>query len=223
LCYTTTRSFGEPLARVFRQKAEELGAKVVLYIGVERGETDFRSEVEQIRQADPDLIYFGVIEAEGRHLARQIREAGGRAIYFGTDGLKPSHFLATPEFDVPGPYHTNAGTDIWLTPSAKAFKQAYAERYGETYSIYTAEAYDTASILIDAFRRAETLDRPTVRDAVAETRNFSGAVGHITFDRHGDIRDPKIGIYRLEGDRMVFLGYTRDLLEQPDLALATDA
>jgi len=47
--------------------------------------------------------------------------------------------------------------------------------------------------------------------AVAQTRDFPGASGRITFDAFGDITDPKIGIYRLEGDQMIFLGYTHDL------------
>ncbi len=211
-------SFGEPLAEIFRQTAEELGAQIVLYRGIQRGETNFSVMAEQVKQANPDLIYFALIEAEGQHLAPQIRAAGVRAVYFGSDGLKPSHFLATPGSDVPGPYHTNAGTDIWVTPSASQFAQAYKARYGEAYSIYTAEVFDAMNILIDAFTRAERLDRPNVRDAVAQTRDFPGASGRITFDEYGDIVDPKIGLYRLEGENMRFLGYTRDLLKQADLS-----
>jgi hypothetical protein len=60
-----------------------------------------------------------------------------------------------------------------------------------------------------------------VWDAVAQTRNFPGASGLITFDEYGDIVDPKIGLYRLEGETMQFLGYTRDLLKQTDLSPAS--
>lgn len=203
--------FGEPLARTFAATADALGADIVLFRAIQRGETDFRDVAEEVREVSPDLVYFGVIEAEGRHLARQIRDAGVRAPYLGTDGLKPSHYLATPGAGVPGPYHTNAGTDIQVTPSAKAFVDAYQKRYGEIYSVYTAEGYDAANILIAAFARAKTLDRPGVLAAVAQTRDFPGASGRITFDAFGDITDPKIGIYRLEGDQMIFLGYTHDL------------
>jgi branched-chain amino acid transport system substrate-binding protein len=216
-------SFGEPLARIFRQTAEEFGIKVAPFIGIERGQVDFRAVVEEIQDADPDLIFFGLIEAEGRLLAPRIREAGVRALYFGADGLKPSRFLATPGYDVPGPYHTNAGTNVWLKPSARDFVRAYTARYGEAYSIYTAEAYDAVNILIDAFTRAQTLDRPSIREAVARARGFPGASGCITFDERGDIRDPKIGIYRLEGKCMVFLGYSHDLLGQVELPSGSGA
>lgn len=206
--------FGEPLARIFRQTSEELGAQVLLYRRVERGQVDFSAVVAEIAAVAPDLIFFGVIEAEGRHLAAQLRQGGVRAIFFGTDGLKPSLFLATPAAGVEGPYHTSASTDVRVDPSAAAFAQAYAARYGELYSIYTAEAYDAAQILIAACARAIRLDRPSVLAEVARTRNFAGASGLITFDEHGDRLDPRIGIYKVTGLSPIFLGVAEELLAQ---------
>lgn len=205
-------TFGEPLAEMFREKAESLGADIVRYVDVDRGQTDFQPEVASISQVDPDLIFFGVIEAEGRLLAQQLREAGVRAIYFGTDGLKPSHFLATPDYAVSGPYHTNAGTDVRVASSAQSFADTYRQCYGSLYSVYTAEAYDAAQILINAVAHADPLDRAGVRAAVARTRDFEGATGRITFDANGDVLEPRIGLYRFDNGEMVFLGYTHELL-----------
>lgn len=207
-------SFGEPLAQVFRQTAEELGVTPLLYRGIERGQTGFNALAAEVAALGPELIFMGVIEAEGRHLAVQLRQAGVQAILFGTDGLKPSLFLATPDYEVEGPYHTSASTDVRVKPSAAAFAAAYQARYGELYSIYTAEAYDAANILIAACVRAARLDRSSVLAEVAQTRNFAGASGLISFDQHGDRLDPEIGIYRVTAGKSVFLGTTRELLAQ---------
>jgi branched-chain amino acid transport system substrate-binding protein len=204
-------SFGEPLAQVFTRTSEELGVSPVLYRGIQRGQVDFRDLAAAVATVEPELIFMAVIEAEGRHLAVQLRQAGVRAILFGTDGLKPSLFLATPGYEVEGPYHTSASTDVRVKPSAAAFAQAYQARYGQLYSIYTAEAYDAANILITACARANSLNRPSVLAEVARTRNFPGASGLISFDEYGDRLDPEIGIYRVTAGTPVFLGVTREL------------
>lgn len=208
-------SFGKPLARIVSETVQSYGADVNLFMGIQRGDTDFHDLAARVARVAPDLIFFGVIEAEARYLAPQLREAGVRSIYMGTDGLKPSRFLATPGWSVDGPYHTNAGTDVCVTPSAAQFVRDYKARYGEVYSIYTAEAYDAARILIAGCARAATLDRPSVLAQVAQTRDFPGVIGPITFDERGELIDPRIGVYRVEGDKTVFLGYAHELLKAP--------
>jgi branched-chain amino acid transport system substrate-binding protein len=207
-------AFGLPLAEIFSQTSRELGVNPLLYRGIRRGQTDFGDLAIEVAAAKPDLIFLGVIEAEGRLLARQLRQAGVRAIFFGTDGLKPSLFLSTPEYDVEGPYHTSAATDVYVQPSAAAFAQAYQARYGELYSIYTAEAYDAANILINACAGATALNRSAVLLEVACTYNFQGASGLISFDENGDRLNPHIGIYRVSQQTPVFLGLTEELLSE---------
>ncbi|MFN8475328.1 MAG: branched-chain amino acid ABC transporter substrate-binding protein [Anaerolineae bacterium] len=208
-------SFGKPLGRIFGEAARAQGAEVILFVGIQRGELDFHDLAHRVARAAPDLIFFGVIEAEGRVLARQLREAGVTARYFGADGLKPSRFLATPGWPVDGPYHTNAGTDVFHSPSSACFVADYRARFGEVYSIYTAEAYDAANILLAALARAPRLDRSSVVAEVARTRDFAGATGSITFDERGDLLNPRIGLYRVDGDQTIFLGYASDLLAHP--------
>lgn len=207
-------AFGQPLADVFRQTCVGLGRSPILDQAIQRDQTDFTDLAVAVAAAAPDLIFFGLIEAEGRRLAKQLRQAGVRAIFFGTDGLKPSLFLTTPGYEVAGPYHTSASTDVRVKPSAAAFAQAYLTRYDELYSIYTAEAYDAANILIAACTRAEILHRLAVRAEVARTRNFSGASGSISFDAQGDRLHPEIGIYQVINQNPTFLGTTTELLAQ---------
>ncbi|MCP4156738.1 MAG: hypothetical protein GY757_53990, partial [bacterium] len=38
----------------------------------------------------------------------------------------------------------------------------------------------------DAIKRAGSVDRAKIRDAIADTRSFKGVTGDITFDENGD-------------------------------------
>lgn len=211
--YETT-PFGEPLAQIFGQTCTTLGVEPLLSRTVQRGQTDFSSLAAEVAALQPELIFMGVIEAEGRLLAGQLRQAGVRSILFGTDGLKPSLYLTTSGYEVEGPYHTSSATDVFVNPTAATFAQVYQARYGELYSIYTAEAYDAANIIISACARAASLDRSAVLAQVRRTRDFPGASGPITFDEHGDRLDPRIGIYQVINQKPVFLGVAGELVAQ---------
>jgi len=207
-------AFGQPLAEVVADEAARNGAEIVLFEGVDRGQRRFPETVRRVREAGPDLIYFGLIEAEGAAMASHLREVGVVAPYLGADGVKPSRYLETPEFDVPGPYYTSACANVRIRPSAAEFRRAYAERFPDfaDYTVYTVEAYDAARILIDALRRAGTGDREAIRREVAETAGFAGASGPITFTGQGDRVDPTVDFYVVKQGALSFLGTTAELL-----------
>ena len=201
-------SFAKPLAETFSQSITELGVEPLRICPIRSGQVDFRDTAAEVAATEPDLVFMGVIEAEGRYLATQLREAGVKAPYLGTDGLKPSLFLTTPAYDVTGPYHTSAATDVWQNPTAADFAKAYKARYGELYSIYTAEAYDGAALLIEACRRAESLSRAAVLTIVRQTKDFPGASGPLSFEANGERQHSRIAMYKIEQQEPQFLGYS---------------
>ncbi|MGQ9598541.1 MAG: branched-chain amino acid ABC transporter substrate-binding protein [Anaerolineae bacterium] len=207
-------AFGQPLAEIFADEARMHGAEIVLVEGIHRGQRHFPDTVQRVRDADPDLIYFGLIEAEGSAMAHELRAGGVLAPYLGADGLKPSRYLETPEVEVAGPYYTSASADVRRYPSAADFRRAYARDFPQfaDYTIYTVEAYDAANILIEALRKAGAADREAVRQQVARTRNYPGASGPITFSPTGDRLNPRIDFYVVRSGELVFLGTTADLV-----------
>ncbi|MGD8820413.1 MAG: branched-chain amino acid ABC transporter substrate-binding protein, partial [Anaerolineae bacterium] len=207
--------FGQPLAEIFASEAQNQGAEIVLFEGIDRGQTRFPETVQRVREAEPDLVYFGLIEAEGSAMAHELRAGDVMAPYLGADGLKPSRYLETPEVEAVGPYYTSACADVRQRPTAAEFRQAYAARFPKfaDYTIYTAEAYDAANILIEALRQAERLDREAVRERVARTTGFPGASGPISFSPTGDRLDPVIDFYVVKQGVLTFLGTTADLMK----------
>jgi branched-chain amino acid transport system substrate-binding protein len=206
-------AFGQPLAEIFAESAKIQGAEIVLFEGIDRGQRRFPETAKRVGEAEPDLVYFGLIEAEGSAMAHELRSGGVMAPYLGADGLKPSRYLETPEFDVEGPYYTSASADIRQRPSAAGFRKAYNQRFPDfsDYTIYTVEAYDAANVLIDALRRAAKADRAVVLQAVARTADYPGASGMIAFSPEGDRLNPVIDFYVVKHRELTFLGATSDL------------
>jgi branched-chain amino acid transport system substrate-binding protein len=208
-------AFGQPLAEIVADEARQQGAEIVLFEGIDRGQRHFPDTARRILDANPDLIYYGLIEAEGSAMAHELRAAGVIAPYMGADGLKPSRYLETPEMEMVGPYYTSASANARQRPSASDFNRAYSEAFPEYagYSIYTVEAYDAANLLIDALRRAGTPNRAAILQQVSATQGFAGASGSITFSPTGERLNPVIDCYVVEQGSLRFLGATSDLLK----------
>jgi len=65
-------------------------------------------------------------------------------------------------------------------------------------------SYDAVMVLADAIRRAESLNRVKIRDTLAQTKEFQGATGSITFDEYGDPQGKEVIILKLEKGRQVY-------------------
>ncbi len=210
-------SFGRPMAEGFRDVAAQLGAEVCAFVTVAPDREDYGDAVAELARLtpQPDLIFFIVIEPVAARLAVPLRRAGVMAPFAATDGLKPLPYFATPGYPVDGPYYTNVCADHRVSERAGAMVRRYVARFGEEPTVYVAEAYDAAAILLYALKGAGAHPtRQAVLREVAATQDFPGASGTISFDANGDILRPEIGIYKFDGTRVRFLGFTRDILPQ---------
>jgi len=204
-------SFGKPLSEVFQKRAVDLGANIVVVKEIRRGQVDFSTLAHDMVAVQPEAIFFGVIEEEGLHLAPQLRRAGVRSVFLGTDGLKASRYLETPEAGVKGPFYSNASTDVSVQTSAQSFGKVFQDRFETPHSVYSAEAYDAAGILIQAILRAAPLNRQSVLEHVLSMTHYNGATGRVAFDHYGDRLNPQIGFYEQIPGAINFLGFDSDL------------
>jgi ABC-type branched-subunit amino acid transport system substrate-binding protein len=139
-----------------------------------------------------------------------------KAIFLGSDALKPYAFLEVPSLDAQPPYHSLAGIDMRLKPSAEPFFRKFALRYPMMLVApqYAAEAYDAAGILAHAIARAGSADRAAIVAAVRGITPYDGALGKITFDDSGDLVDPEIGFYACKDGLRKYIGAVRDLVAE---------
>ena len=71
-------------------------------------------------------------------------------------------------------------------------------------------AYDAVHILADAIRRAGSLDRAKIRDALAATRDFKGLTGTITFDANRQVTKAAVIMKITDGGEHFFKTVTPD-------------
>jgi branched-chain amino acid transport system substrate-binding protein len=208
--------WGRPIAEIFSAEAARLGREPVFVrgFGAREAALDFDDLVDETHRQKPDLVYFAVYWNKAHIIAHKLRYMGNEATFLGSDALKPYAFLEVPSLDPVAPYHSLAGVDMRLKPSARGFLTRFAGHYPVLLAApqYAAEAYDCATLLLEAIRRAGTADRAAVLAALRGIDNFVGAIGPIQFDDHGDLVDPEIGLYQCQDGQRRFIGAIRDLV-----------
>ena len=208
--------WGRPIAEIFEAEAKSLGAEIVLFhgFGEQERELNFDAMIQATLDARPDLVYFAVYWNKAHIIAHRLRDHGLSATFLGSDALKPYAFLEVPSLDVVKPYHSLAGVDMRLKPSAKGFLKDFAVRYPTKLMApqYAPEAYDCASLLVEALRRARTIDRARVLGELQRIERFDGVIGQIQFDENGDLVDPEINLYQCEAGMRRYIGRIRDLV-----------
>jgi branched-chain amino acid transport system substrate-binding protein len=82
----------------------------------------------------------------------------------------------------------------------------YRDKYGDEIIMDAFPlAYDAVMVLADAIRRAGSLDRTKIREALASTTNFQGVTGTITFDQNGEPERKDAVILKFEKGTVIFV------------------
>lgn len=176
-----------------KKAAEDLGLEVVTTQTFQKGQSDYKAQLTQIKELNPDLILASALYNEGAVIMKQARSIGIDVPFVGGNGFNSPQVIeiageagnglivATPWF---------AGKD---NEKVQEFVKTYKEEYGKEPDQFAAQAYDGMYIMAEALKRAGEADRDKLRDALAETKDFSGVLGNISFDEEGDVvMDPTV-------------------------------
>ena len=177
-------TYGQGLADELKKFLGDM-VEVVYYGGIVQGDKDFKSVLTAIKNAKPDLVFFGGIYPEAGLLVKQAKEIGLKTPFMSGDGVIDPKFIEIAGDKAAEGTYLTFSPDPANIPSAKIFIDKYRQRFGEPgpYSIY---AYDAMNILLTAIENAETTDGKKII-ATLHSNEFSGALDKIKFDAKGDV------------------------------------
>ena len=184
--YDVASDYPKGLAENFRDAAEEAGIEIVAFESFTTGDTDFSSQLTNIIDANPDVLFTPQYYNEVPLIVQQARELGFENPIVGSDSW------GTPDLlDLCGDacnglfFSTHYAPDI-ATEVGQTFIQAYEELYGAKPDDVAALTYDAFQLLFTAIENAQSLDKADVRDALASIQLFEGVTGIMSFDEQGD-------------------------------------
>ena len=169
------------LAKEGKRLASERSYKVVGDQAYDQGVTDFRPILNRFRGANPDILYIVSYADDGVAIARQMREVGlnAKAIAIDTSAALPSFVTQVGDLANYVATAVSWSKDVKY-PGAQDLYQRLKAKAGSEPSFYEAEGYLSLIVAADALRRAESLDRKAVREALEKT-NTTTAVTTVSF------------------------------------------
>lgn len=170
------------LSDAFIQLFTALGGQPPLEVEYKRDQEDFPLLISSVSAYDPDVVFLSG-HSEGGTIIRQAVENGLDYVFLGGDGWDDTVFFQNGGNKLKEGYFTTHWTKEVDIPASLEFLKKYPE-YDDSPALVLA--YDATMLFADAVRRAGAADRKKIRDALAQTKNFNGVTGNITFDENGD-------------------------------------
>jgi len=184
--------YSQGLSDVFERKFTEMGGKIVGQETYTKGNTDFRSQLTALKRLQPEGIYIPGYYNDVGIIAKQAKELGINAKLMGGDGWDSEKLFELGGTAVQGNYFSNHYSPDDPNPRIQSFIADYKALWGSVPDSLAALGYDAAMVAVDAMKRAPTLDRKAVRDAIAATKNFPGVTGTITLDDKRNATKPAV-------------------------------
>ncbi len=176
------------LAKEFREAFDGLGGEVLLEVDYKHTQDCFKDAVSLALGFRPDVIFVPGYSESGA-IIRDALDCGMVGTFIGGDGWGPDVFLERGGCLLERGYYCNHWSESVETEASRRFVKLAREVMGArpgSLTSSTALAFDSVMLIADALERSGSVDRASLRKALAETRDFQGATGSISFNEHGD-------------------------------------
>src|SRR5437899_1516538 len=192
-------AYGEGLANEVEKTLKAAGVQVVTREKTNDKATDFKAILTKMKGKNPDVIFYGGMDATGGPMIKQARELGIKSVFAFGDGACTSEMSKLGGAASEGLICSQAGIPTQM--ASKEFQTAFNAKYGEVKQ-YAPFFYDAANILIAAMQKADSTD-PAKYLPELQKISYDGSTGHIEFDSKGDRKDAEMTIFQMKGGNVV--------------------
>ena len=182
-----TKDYAQGLRKVFKEKFTALGGTIVADETYNTGDTDMRTQILKIKTAAPDLVYLvPQTPAPGVLLLKQLAVSGVTAKRLTAEVLLGRNVVSDNATVMEG----LIGIETWFDEKgdlAATMLAKYKTKYGEDpqFPAMMANMY-SQFYLLKAAVEAVGLDADKIKDYFYGVKEWSHALGSLTFDANGD-------------------------------------
>jgi branched-chain amino acid transport system substrate-binding protein len=161
----------------FKDVSERMGRPVLFELRFEDGDTDFTSQLENIKRSSADAVTLWGNPKEMGMIVKKMREMGMNHPVFVSDrAVNPRFIEYAGKENAEGIVTTSQYLPDMNNPKYKRFHDNYEKKYKMEPDVFAAHAYDGTNILIDAIHKAG-LNRAKIRDLLLDLETFQGYQG----------------------------------------------
>ena len=182
--YDIASAYNRDIAEVFKQAFTEIGGEIVAFESYTTGEKTFSNELMHIKQSGASVLFLPNYDNEVPSQAQQARRAGISATLLGADAwstIKPSD-----RADLEGGFFSGSWSSELTSEQAQEFIKAFRQLYNSEPTDISALTYDTVGLLFEAIKNQKKAEPETIRDGLANIKDYKGVTGSIGYVGSGD-------------------------------------
>jgi branched-chain amino acid transport system substrate-binding protein len=206
-------AYGQGVAEEFEKGAKSKGkdVEIVAHEFTNDKATDFNAILTKIKAKNPDVVFFGGMDAVAGPMLRQMKQLGINAKFMGGDGIC-TEALATLAGDAMADGQVvcaeAGGVEKSQEKTLEDWKAAYKKKFGVDVQIYAPYVYDAVMTMVDAMVQAKSAEPAKYLPVLAKIHH-NGVTGKIEFDPKGDIKEGTLTLYTYKGGKRQLITVTK--------------
>ena len=210
-------AYGEGLAAEVEKTLKAAKVDIVARERATDRETDFKAILTKVKARNPDVIFYGGMDATAGPMMKQARELGIKATFAFGDGVCSDEVTRLAGAAAEGLACANAG--LPASAANREFQAAFQAKFGEIKQ-YAPYFYDGAMAVVEAMKKANSVDPAKFTPEIFNV-SFQGATGKVEFDAKGDRKDAEVTIFRMKEGKVVPQAIVKGGVSTPFTATAT--
>jgi len=159
-----------------RQYGGELAGELFTKLG----QTDYASEIAQIRASGADSVFFFLPGGMGISFLKQYADSGVDIPVVGPAFSFDQGILQAVGAAALGVVNTSQWNKDIDNPTNAAFVESFSAEYGRLPSLYASQGFDTANLILSAAAKADVADADAFRTAL-QAAEFDSTRGDFSF------------------------------------------
>jgi branched-chain amino acid transport system substrate-binding protein len=204
-------AYGQGVADEFAKSAKAAGLNILGRQYTNDKATDFNAILTAIKGKNPDLIFFGGMDAVAGPMLRQMKQLGIQAKYMGGDGICTEQLPSLAGDGMTDGQVVCAeagGVEENQKKGLDEFRAAYSKKFGTDVKLYAPYVYDAVMVMVSAMQKADSVEPAKYLPELAKT-NYQGITGQIEFDARGDMKHGTLTLYTFKSGKRAQLAITK--------------
>lgn len=197
--YAQNDAFSVAETGVFQKALKKLGIAIVSLQKFNTTDTDFTSKEDAVLQSGAELVVISGLAADSGILVKHLRQLGYTGIIVGGNGFNSPNMFPVCGEQCEGVLVAQAYSPQAESAVNAEFVKRFEQAYGKTPAQFSAQAFASVQVIVEALRKVENDTGRKLRDmklgearvalnkALTSGMAFSTPLGEISLDREGEV------------------------------------
>ncbi|GAB1579146.1 branched-chain amino acid ABC transporter substrate-binding protein [Bordetella petrii] len=192
------QSYGQGIATAVRDNLEKGGVKVVMFEGINAGDSDYSAVITKLKSNNVDFVYYGGYHPEMGLLLRQAHEQGVNAKFMGPEGVGNPDINAIAGDAVEGMLLT-LPADFTQNPANAEIVKAFQAKKRNASGAFQLTAYAATQVIAEGIKGAGSTD-PTKVAEYLHANSFDTPIGKTSWNKQGDLNEFEFQVFTWHKD-----------------------